>query len=87
MKIMITNKKYQKNINKCLSWLKKHNSFNGERDLIEDSLEVDYPEDDKSWRAINRKCETSFDNYLTHLEELPKYIQKEIENSDLYKYG
>ena len=75
---MIKNKKHQKNINKSIDWLKKYNSFNDERTLIEDSL-ISYPENNKNWRAINRKCENSFDKYLTYLEELPKYLQKQIE--------
>ncbi len=76
---MITNSKHQKNINKSIDWLKKYNSFNNERTLIEDNSEFDYIEDDKKWRAINRKCESSFDKYLTYLDELPKYLQKQIE--------
>lgn len=78
------NPKNQKNLNKALSWLIKHNKYNDERTLLEDSSELEYVEDSTAWKRINKKCEDSFDKYLEYCDELPKGQVKLIEKSELY---
>tara|TARA_R100000951_G_C2566580_1_gene157356 strand:+ start:187 stop:444 length:258 start_codon:yes stop_codon:yes gene_type:complete len=66
--------------NKAVAWLIKHNNFNDLRDKIDG----EFGEDCKEWRAINRKCESSFDKFETYLDELPEREQKVILKSNLY---
>lgn len=70
-------------VNRAYTWLIKHNTYNNERDIIENNLEC-YPDDSVQWRRINKKCEDSFDKFECILEELPKYEVKAIEKSELY---
>tara|TARA_R110002020_G_scaffold249170_1_gene463094 strand:- start:62 stop:298 length:237 start_codon:yes stop_codon:yes gene_type:complete len=73
-------KKNQAALNRAIKWLTKHNEHDTERNRIDSEL----GEDCKQWRAINRKCETSFDKYLEACDELPKYEVERIEKSELY---
>tara|TARA_B100001094_G_scaffold332546_1_gene405121 strand:- start:3705 stop:3956 length:252 start_codon:yes stop_codon:yes gene_type:complete len=66
--------------NKAVAWLIKHNNFNDLRDKIDG----EFGEDCKEWRAINRKCESSFDKFETYLDELPEGEQEVILKSNLY---
>jgi len=73
--------KNQKLVNKAVRWLVKYYEFNTKRDHISDNLECDEDES-KEWRAINRKCEYSFNNYLECLWDLPKREQLNIERKE-----
>jgi hypothetical protein len=77
------NKANQGNLNKAISWLKKHNAFNDQRNVIYDNLECDEC-DSKEWRRINKKCEDSFEKYECYCDELPAYEVARIEKSELY---
>jgi hypothetical protein len=72
------NKKHQVTVTRAVNWLVKHNEFNSQRDYIENNLECEEWES-KEWKAINRKCENSFDKYLDYTSELPKREVAQIE--------
>ena len=80
MELKCINTKHQVTFKRAINWLIKWNNFNNLRDKIEG----EYGEDCKEWRAINRKCEHSYDKFLTYLEEMPKREQKVILKSHLY---
>jgi hypothetical protein len=75
------NVKNSKLFNKVLKSLVKYNELNNLRDKADDCG------DDKEYNKLNNKCEIAFSNYLELLQELPKYEQKRIENSELYLIG
>jgi hypothetical protein len=74
------NPKNQAKVNKAVSYLTKHNKLNNQRDAIEG----EHGEDSRLWAVVNRQCARFFDKYEDALEELPKYEQKAILNSNLY---
>ena len=73
-------KENQSTLNKAIQWLTKQNAYNDQRDVIDSND----GEDTVEWRRINKKCEDSFDKYLTYCSVLPKNQVKLIEKSDLY---
>jgi hypothetical protein len=74
------NHKNQAKVKKAATWLFKYNQLNIWRDQIEGEFGTDHVK----WRYLNTKCEETFDKFETALEELPKYEQKSILNSNLY---
>jgi hypothetical protein len=75
------NPKNNKNFNKAVQWLTKHNILNDQRTLLEDTSEAEYVEDTTAWKRINKKCEDSFDKYMDYCYELPKTDVKTIEKT------
>jgi hypothetical protein len=75
------NVKNSKLFNKVLKSLVKYNELNNLRDKANDEG------NDKEFNKLDKKCEIAFSNYLELLQELPKYEQKRIENSELYLIG
>ena len=73
--------KNSKLFNRVLKSLVKYNELNNLRDKADDCG------DDKQYSKLDKKCEIAFSNYLDLLEQLPKYEQKRIENSELYLVG
>lgn len=78
------NPKNQSRVNRAMKHLEKYNILNDERDMVENSLDVDCVEDSKEWRRVNKRCEDVWDKFLTALEELPKGEQSRITKSELY---
>lgn len=70
----------KKAFNQAVSWITKHNEFDRQRNEIDS----EYGDDCAKFRAIDRKCESSFDKYLEACEELPAYEVKRIQTSNLY---
>ena len=68
----------QKKVNRAIKWLLAHNNLNNLRDIYEGEG------NEKEYNKVNRKCENTFDKFLEAMEELPKYEQKNIYNSNLY---
>lgn len=64
--------------NKVVKALNSYNLLNNLRD------EAYNNGDDKEFKKLDNKCLNAFDKYLDLLNELPKYEQKRIENSELY---
>ena len=73
--------KNQTLLNKVTKALENYNLLNNLRD------KADNEGNDKEVKKLNNKCEKSFDKYTELLEQLPKYEQKRIENSELYLIG
>lgn len=74
--------KNSKLFNKVVKALIKYNELNDLRDKASDFDLLDG--NSKEYNRLDKKCEIAFDNYLELLQELPKYEQKRIENSELY---
>ena len=74
--------KNSKLFNKVVKALVKYNELNDLRDKASDFDLLDGSS--KEYNKLDKKCEVAFDNYLELLQELPKYEQKRIENSELY---
>lgn len=70
----IQHPKFQSIINKCIKAMQSYEQFNSLRDI------ADNEGNEREYSRLCRKCEIAFDRYLTYLEELPKYIQKQIES-------
>ena len=83
-KIIALNKKHQSTVNKAVNWLIKHNEFDRQRDIIANDLCGWEEYESKEWRAMNRKCQNSFDKYEEYTSELPAREVKQIEKSELY---
>lgn len=73
--------KNQSLLNKVIKALEKYNALNNLRD------KADNEGNEREYKKLNNQCEKSFDKYLELLNELPKYEQKRIENSELYLIG
>lgn len=73
--------KNSKLFNKVIKALVKYNKLNNLRDKASDEG------NEKEYNKLDKKCEIAFDNYLELLQELPKYEQTRIENSNLYLIG
>lgn len=71
--VMITNKKHQSTINKCVKAINRYYALNDLRDTADN---MGY---DKEFKKYDRMCQNAFDKYLDYLNELPKYIQAQIE--------
>lgn len=82
--VIAKNPKHQKLVNRVVQWDVKHELANDERNLVYDTTECEYVEDDKLWKKWNRVCESTFDKYLTYLEQLPKGEQKNVEKELSY---
>jgi len=78
MKIKAINKIYQTKVNRAVEWLMKYNEYNRQRDIADDY------DNTKEYNRLNKLCESSFDKYLTIVDELPKREKNNIENSTLY---
>jgi hypothetical protein len=74
------NKKNQTQFNKCVRALERYNELNDMRNKVEDTGD----EFNYQLRRLNRMCENQFDKFQAYLEELPKYEQKKITNSNIY---
>ena len=73
------NPKNQKQLNKVVKALTRYNQLNDARGVAENN------DDEKLERKLNRQCESAWDKYMDYMAELPKYQQKLVENSTLYK--
>jgi len=69
----------QKKVNRAINCLIVHNNLSNLRDIYEGEG------NEKMFNYVNRKCENTFDAFLEAMEELPKYEQKNIYNSNLYQ--
>lgn len=65
------NKKNQGKVNKAVKAYEKYSKLNDLRDIADGNGE--------NLNKHNKACENAFDKYLTHLHDLPKYEQKQIE--------
>tara|TARA_R110001599_G_scaffold110671_6_gene274706 strand:+ start:2565 stop:2825 length:261 start_codon:yes stop_codon:yes gene_type:complete len=83
MEFIARNKKYQSALNRAISWQTKYVKLNDQRDCIDG----EFGSEGKEWRAINKKCENAWDKYEDACDDLPAYEIKEIEKSDLYRFG
>lgn len=83
MELKCINLKHQVTFKRAINWLIKYNKYSDQRDHISGHLECEEYES-KEWRAINRKCESSYDKFETYMDELPKREQKVILKSNLY---
>ena len=72
------NKANQSNFKKAIEWLKRYNEFDDFRN------NADGEGDEKAYNKWDKKCENSFDKYLSYCDELPKYEVNRIEKSELY---
>ena len=70
--------KNQSKVTRAVNWLIKHNEADKLRNI------ADGNGDQKAWKKANNKCESTFDKFTDLIEELPKYEQKAIYNSELY---
>lgn len=73
------NPKNQSKLNKVVKALTRYNELNDARGVAENN------DDERLERKLNRQCESAWDKYLEYMDELPKYQQKLVENSTLYK--
>ena len=71
------NKKHQATVNRAIQWLTKHNDYNDQRDAIENEQDTSWSYTPQ-WNRINKKCEDSYDKYLTYFDELPSREQAQI---------
>ena len=76
--IKAVNPKHQKLVNRCVSWLYKHNEFDNLRN------DADGDGDEKAYKKWDNKCIYTFDKYLEYAEELP---QRELDRIDKLIYG
>ena len=76
--ITAINKVHQAKVNRAAYWLNTYNNFNNLRD------EADGNGDEKLYKALDKKCEKSFEKYQDIVSELPRREQQNIEKSELY---
>ena len=80
--VIAKNPKHQKLVDRVVQWDIKYELADDQCNLASDNTECDYYEDDKLWQKWNRVCESTYDKYLTYLEELPlsevKNVEKEL---------
>jgi hypothetical protein len=74
------NPKNQAQVNKAVKYLIKHNELNDQRDQVAG----EHGEDSRLWAVVDRQCARFFDKFEEACDELPKYEQKAILNSNLY---
>lgn len=80
----LTNNNHQKQVNKTLKALINYNDANNTRERFENDFDTTEKANERKFESLNRVCESKWDVYLTNVSELPKYLQNQIEKSDLY---
>ena len=78
------NKKNQSQVNKTVKALISYNEANRTRERFDNDYDTSEKSNERQFERLNKICENKWDKYSTYLNELPKYLQKQIENSDLY---
>ena len=77
-KLKAINPEHQPMVNRCTSWLIKHNAANELRNIF------DGDEESREYSLLENKCGYTFDKYLDYRDELPKREVANIEASDFY---
>jgi len=79
--IVITaiNKTHQATVNRMYIADRKYSDLVNANDVIADTGEFEYPEDNKLYRQGMVRQERAFDTFITHWDTLPKREQKNAE--------